>query len=164
MTELDRLDQLVRRAASQLYAFAGAATDLAAQAALLADDGLGAAGSQRSGSGGHADPTASVTPTPTGAIAVRIRAYLDGVTEVVRTLERLDRERHALVQACRPASRPVATATDVVHCEACDQPVVGRRRAGYGDCCYQAWLRWPKTSDPGRDRFTFQQHRRSRAA
>lgn len=157
-----RLDQLVQRAAAQLYAFGGAAAELAAQAALLADDGLRSAGSQRSGAGGHADPTASVAPTPGGAIAVRVNAYLEGVTDVVRRLEQLDRERHALVQTCRPAGRPPAERSDAVHCEACDQPVTGRRRSGYGDCCYQAWRRWPRTSDPGRDRFTFEAQRRDR--
>lgn len=162
-----RMDRAAARAAAQVYAFSSAAADLAVQAALLADDGLRSASTEpsRSPAGGHADPVVATGghPTPTGAIAVRIRAYLDGMTDAIRDLDWLDGERHRLVQACRPAdARLLEVHVTVPYCLACEEPVPGRRRSGYDDACYRAWLRWPKTTDPGRDRFTFEGTRRGK--
>lgn len=159
-----RVDRAVERAAAQLYAFGAAAAALATQRQLLVDDGLRAVATDggRSGSGGHASPTeaAAMSRTPAGALALRITAYLDGVTAVIRDLERLDAERWRLAQAISPADRRlVELHVTVPHCGACKEPAKGRVRAGYGECCYQAWRRWPKTSDPGGDRFKFEAHR-----
>lgn len=161
----NHIDRAAARAAGQVYAYTAVAEDLAAQAALLADDGLRSASNQRSGSGGHAQPVelTAMNPTLSGGLALRIRSYLSGMTDALRTIERLDRERHQLVQTCRPADpRLLEVHVTVPYCLACDQPVVGRRRSGYDDACYRAWLRWPKTTDPGRDRFTFEPSRRGR--
>jgi hypothetical protein len=161
-----RVDKAVEHAAAQLYAFAACAGWLAAEAALLADDGQRAVqlGTGRSGSGGHASPVEKTAHTAEGAIAVRIDACLAGFTAVIRDLERLDRERWKLLQACTPADRRlVEVHVTVPHCGACKQPAKGRLRAGYGDCCYQAWRRWDKTADPGGDRFRFERHRQQLA-
>jgi hypothetical protein len=167
MSNRTRFEAGVDRAAAQLYAFAAEAAGMAAYAALLRDDGVRAIQAGRSGSGGYSDPAgeaATSKASAAGAIAVRLDAYITGVTAVIRELERLDRERHALAQNLRPLPRRAAViqGDSIRHCAACDLPAA-RLRVGYGDCCYEAWRQYPKGSDPGRDHFTFQRLRRERA-
>jgi hypothetical protein len=109
--------------------------------------------------GGPSDPTASEATRrkDRDPIALTIDTLFDGIGEVRDVARRLEGGM-SRVRNVEDDSR--GRQNSIEDCLACDRPVVGRRRAGYGEDCYRAWLDWRK-DNPNGDRAAFREYRKA---
>ena len=86
---------------------------------------------------------AALTPPMLDPVGRYIDEILDAVAEADRRLQRASSCLAAVLAVDQEQRGRIST---VVECECCDNPISGigedRRRNGFCDACYRAWLRW----------------------